>query len=133
MKISYSCMSNLEEISNHNQKTLQNSNKTTQEDIKSCNCRSKANCPVNRECLTKGVIYKATVMHKYKENVYIGSTGRQFKTRFYEHKQPFRSSIKKEGARLSRFITKIKMTTSIGKNIKWEITHRKNQSRPETI
>ena len=65
-------MSNLEkEISNHNHKTLQNSNKIIYEDIKSCNCRSKINCPVNGECLTKGVIYQATVVHKNKgKNIY---------------------------------------------------------------
>ena len=50
-------MSKLEkEMSNNNQKILQNYNKTTEEDVKPCNCRSKTNCPVNEECLTKGVI-----------------------------------------------------------------------------
>ena len=34
--------------------------------------RSKTNCPVNGECLTKGVIYKAKVMHNNKENIFIG-------------------------------------------------------------
>ena len=77
-------MPNLEkELSNHNQKLLQN--ETTEENCKLCNCRTKNNCPVKGECLTKGVIYKATVMHNNKENIYIGSTGRQFKSRFYEH------------------------------------------------
>ena len=73
-------MSNLEkELSYHNYKLLQNSNKTTEENNKFCNCKSKTNCPVNGECFTKGVIYIATVMHNNKENIYIGSTGRQFK------------------------------------------------------
>ena len=31
---------------------------------KLCNCRIKSICPVNGKCLTKGVIYKATVSHK---------------------------------------------------------------------
>ena len=49
-------MSNLEkEFANHNQKRLQNSNETTEENIKSCNCRSQANGPINGECLTKGI------------------------------------------------------------------------------
>ena len=88
-------MPNLEkELSNHNQKLLQNSNKTTEENSKLCNCRSKTNCPVNGECLTKVVIYKATVMHNDKEN-YIGSTGRQFKSRFYEHNNPLKTKKRK--------------------------------------
>ena len=117
INISYSYMSNLEkEISNHNHKTLKNSNKITDEDSKSCNCRSKANCLFSGECLTKAVIYKTSVVHKNKEIIYIGSSGRQFKARFYEHTQFFRSAMKKESLRLSRFIHKIKNETSIGKN-----------------
>ena len=89
IKILYSCMSNLEnEISNHNHKTLHNSNKITDEDSKSCNCKSKASCPVYRECLTKGVVFIATVVHTNKKVIYIRSTGRQFKARLYEHGNP---------------------------------------------
>ena len=107
-------MSNLEkEIYNH--KTLQNSKKITDEDNKSCNCRSKANYSVNRECLNKGVICKATVVHKNEETVYIGLTGRQFKARFYEHPQSFRSAIKNVSKRLSRFIHRIN-----NDNIDWK-------------
>ena len=47
-------------------------------------------------------------MHNKKENIYIGSTGRQFKSRFYEHTQSFRNAKKKESTRLSRFINKTK-------------------------
>ena len=110
IKISYSCMPNLEkEISNHNHKTLQNANKTSEDkDNKLCNCRVKSNCPVNGECLTKGVIYKATVSHDNNERIYIGSTGRQFKSRYYEHIQSFKNEVKKESTKLSRFIHKIK-------------------------
>ena len=111
IKISYSCMPNLEqEISNYNHKTLQNSNEIVDDDKKFCNCRVKSNCPVNGKCLTKGVIYKAlTVSHKYKKKIYIGSTGREFKSRSYEHLQSFRSEVKKENTRLIRFILKLNM------------------------
>ena len=135
IKISYSCMSNLEkELSNHNQKLLQNSNDTTEKNRKLCNCRSKNNCPVKGECLTKGVIYKATVMYNKKEHIYIGSTGRQFKNRFYEHTQSFNDVKKKESTRLSRFIHKIKNSNHDWRNmIKWEIVHRSKQNKPSKI
>ena len=129
-------MPNLEkEISNHNHKTLQNANKTSEDkDKKLCNCRVKSNCPVNGECLTKGVIYKATVSHENNERIYIGSTGRQFKSRYYEHIQSFKSEVKKESTRLSRFIHKIKKNNIDWKdNIKWEIIQRTNQSKPGKI
>ena len=53
-------------------------------------------------------------MHNNKENIYIGSTGRQFKSRFYEHTQSFRNTKKKESTRLSKFIHKIE-----NRNVDW--------------
>ena len=41
---------------------------------------SQTKSPVNS--LTKGVIYKATVSHKNKKHTHIGSTGREFKSRY---------------------------------------------------
>ena len=80
--MSYSCVPNLEnEISKHNHKTLQNSYDIV-DDVRKL-CRIKSNCPVNGKCLTKGVIYKATVSHKNKKNIYKCSTGREFKFRYY--------------------------------------------------
>ena len=73
-------MPNLEkEISKHNQKTLLNPDVKDDNNRKLCNCRIKSNCTVNGKCFTKGVIYKATVSHKNKNHIYIGSTGRDFK------------------------------------------------------
>ena len=73
-------------------------------------------------------------MHKNKEKIYIGPSGRQFKTRFYEHTQSYRSAIKKESTRLSRFVHKIKKDyIDWKKKIKWEIVHRSNQNRPGKI
>ena len=82
-----------------------------------CNCRIKSNCLVNGKLLTKGVIYKATVSHKNKNHIYIGSTGREFTSRYYEHIESFRNEIKKENTRLSRFIDKIKNEKNKNENI----------------
>ena len=89
-------MPNLEkEISKHNQKTLLNFDVVDDNNRKLCNCRIKPNCPVDGKFLTKGVIYKATVSYKNKNHIYKGSTGREFKSRYYEHAQSFRNDIKK--------------------------------------
>ena len=55
-------------------------------------CRSKANCPVNKEFLTKRVIYKATV--SYKKKIYIRPAGRQFKYIVYEYTQSLEAKYK---------------------------------------
>ena len=52
-----------------------------------CNCRNKANCPLEEKCRESSIIYKATqksngtARHKY------GCSETEFKTRFNNHKQ----------------------------------------------
>ena len=53
-------------INSHNKKILEAENKTNI----TCNCRNKMNCPINGECLLKGV-YKA----KVRDKEHISSTG----------------------------------------------------------
>ena len=57
--------------------------------------RFKAKCLVNGDCLTKEVVYKATVVHQNKKMIKIVSAWRTFEERFYEYKQSFRSAVKK--------------------------------------
>ena len=55
IKISYSFMSNVQQlIKKHNNFIQNKKNKTTL----SCNCRDKNGCPLNRNCRTENVIYK---------------------------------------------------------------------------
>ena len=78
-------------------------------------------------------LYKARVLHKNKKHIYIGSTGREFKSRYYEHIQTFRNEVKKEN---TRFIHKIKnKNENIDWNsiIKWKIIHQTNQKSPGGI
>ena len=69
IKIYYSCSLTWKRNVQPYHKTLQNSNKTADEDSKPCNC--KYNCPFNGERLTKGVIYKATAIQLLDINVKI--------------------------------------------------------------
>ena len=135
IKISYSCMPSLErQITRHNHKVLSNNTTKPDNEKQRCNCKNKELCPVNRRCLTKGVIYKATVNHNNKQMTYIGSTGRQFKKRFYEHMQSFRNKSKKDSTKLSKYIHSIDMNQGdLKKAIKWEFLHETKQRSPGKI
>ena len=90
IKVSYSCLPNVKQmITNHNKHLLQghNNKKETPNNVKLCNCREKASCPLNGKCLAKCVIYKATVTETTKnQESYIELTDNEFKTRYNQHK-----------------------------------------------
>ena len=57
VKVSYSCMSNLSSIIlSHNKRLLRP--RITEY---SCNCRTRENCPLQNQCLTPNLIYRADV------------------------------------------------------------------------
>ena len=61
-------MPNLEKkISNHNHKTLQNSNKKTDDDKMLSSCILKSNCRVNLKCLTEESYIKPQSYTKIKK------------------------------------------------------------------
>ena len=61
VKISYSCMKNLNSIiSSHNALQL----KTTNDNNRLCNCRNQESYPLQGKCLTRNIIYQATVKLK---------------------------------------------------------------------
>ena len=92
LKVSYSCMPNLErKINTHNKAIL---GKRPQTPERTCNCRSKPSCPMNGECLTQNVIYQATVESDNGTESYIGLTENQFKTRHRNHKASFKHEKK---------------------------------------
>ena len=61
-------MKNLEAvIKSHNSKILRKV--VLEKSEKKCNCRNKEKCPLNRECLVKCVVYKATVKTKQMKDI----------------------------------------------------------------
>ena len=96
-------------ISNHN-KTVLESTKVKESQGKTCNCRDKQSCPLNGQCLQRGVVYKATVEQKPSktQDTYIGITENEFKTRYNQHTSSFRLNHKKSATTLSEFIWKLK-------------------------
>ena len=58
-------------------------------DTKLCNFTNKKQCPLNRQCLTEGIVYQANItanISDYKENVYLGVSETTFKVRYGNHK-----------------------------------------------
>ena len=76
-------------IIKHNKKIL---NSTPQNQDAGCNCKKKDKCPLESNCLTQSVIYKASVKTEGipDEKNYIGFTEGTFKKRFYNHQLTFR-------------------------------------------
>ena len=118
MKVSYSCLLYVKQaISSNNKHPLQiHRKKKSPLNDKLCNC------PLDGKCLTKCVVYKATVTETYtkKKETYIGLTENEFKTRFNLHKSPFKLEHKRTTTTLSDHIWKLKKKTT-DFNIKWEI------------
>ena len=108
VKVSYSCMDNMERIiKKHNQKIL-NANQTTT--THGCNCRKKATCPLENNCLTPTIVYNAkvtTTEYPIGKN-YIGLTEGPFKQRYTQHALSFRNRHYANSTELSKFIWHLK-------------------------
>ena len=61
VKVSYRCMSNVKSIiTSHNARIIR---KSQPQDIsaENCNCRNKHACPLQNKCMSKDIVYKATI------------------------------------------------------------------------
>ena len=107
IKISYSCMRSVELIiADHNNKLLVKASRDNNSQIKECNCRRLENCPLERKCLTTGVVYQATVTLEptTTSKTYVGITEGQFKTRFNLHNSTFKKTNKRKSTEPSNYI-----------------------------
>ena len=123
LKVSYSCTTNMANIiKSHNQKIL-NENSTTSSE-KKCNCRNKNLCPLDGTCLTKNIIYEATVTTTSgNSRTYIGMTENEFKTRYNNHKLSFKDRKRSHDTVLSKYIWNLK-DGNIDYKINWRIIKR---------
>ena len=107
VKVSYSCLPNVESIiSSHNKKILLPGDGT--KNVKKCNCQGDNICPLNGNCRQSSVIYKATLQSDTETSIYIGQAGQTFKERFYNHNQSFNNRAYGNRTSLSKEIWKIK-------------------------
>ena len=119
VKVSYSCMDNMQSIINkHNKKVTSIDTKPNAQD--QCNCRDKDQCPIDNNCLTSAVIYNARVTTGDTTKNYIGLTEGTFKQRFTQHKHSFHHRSYMNSTELSKYIWHLRDSNK-DLNIKWTI------------
>ena len=131
IKVSYSCLPNLEQIiSSHNKKVLRSS--STDNTVKKlCNCRNGSqDCPLQGNCLNSSLIYKAEVSANLPPNnnlssqgiakkaEYIGLASNTFKERYSNHQMSFRHERHQNSTGLSKYVWKLKRN-NIPFSIQW--------------
>ena len=104
LKVSYSCMPNIDStIKSHNSGLINNHVAG-----KTCNCRKNDTCPVVGRCLEEGIVYEATIKSGQEIKKYVGFTEGTFKKRLYGHRQSFKNSSLKNATELSKHIWHLK-------------------------
>ena len=69
------------------------------------NCSNNRDCPLEGKCRTKCVIYKASICTPNDKTMsYYGCCETDFKARYYNHKQSFKTSSKRHQTKLSRLV-----------------------------
>ena len=104
LKVSYSCMPNIDStIKSHNSGLINN-----RVAGKTCNCRKNDTCPVDGRCLEEVIVYEATVKSGQETKKYVGLTEGTFKKRLYGHRQSFKNNSLKNATELSKHIWHLK-------------------------
>ena len=122
IKLSYSCMPNIEQIISGHNKNILNRDGNENREPKMCNCRKPTECPLDNKCLTKSIIYQAEANKKSNntKETYVGLTDNTFKTRFTKHKFSFNNKKDRKSTKLSDYIWKLKEENE-DFDIKWNI------------
>ena len=125
VKISYSCTKNMENIIAARNKQIL---RKKEEENRKCNCRKKEECPLNGECCTKTIIYKAEIDIARKKYNYIGCTEGEFKTRYNGHTDSFRNTNKKSSTTLAALVWENNLQPK--PTVKWSIVQKTNKYLP---
>ena len=124
LKLSYCCTTNVGNIiKQRNSKVL---NKTNHNINRKCNCRSKSNFPLNGDCRTQCLVYKATSTTSSNSFVYYGTSEVEFKSWYSNHTKSFRNRECMNETELSKHVWNLK-DHGLDNNLSWEI-HRKASS-----
>lgn len=106
VKVSYSCMDNMESIiQRHNSRIL---NSTNVQEPKLCSCPRNKTCILDGKCLKGGIVYKAVVASENVSKVYYGISETPFKTRYNNHTKAFRNKDYVKDSELSKYIWELK-------------------------
>ena len=122
VKVSYSCTQNMSSMTkSHNKKAIDKDVK----ELKSCNCRVKSECPLNRQCQVTDIIYKCTLLSPEKpRKVYLGTAESDFKKRFYNHRKSFNNEANANDTTISKYIWELKETSNLSPTLVWSIAKK---------
>ena len=96
-----------------------------------CNCRIPQDCPLSGECLTKNIIYQATVTqtNSDKTEKYVALTSTEFKKRLANHKTSFRLNNHSTATTISGHIWDLKRQ-GIDFELNWRILAKSQSCSP---
>ena len=137
MKIAYSTTPNLKSIiASHNRYLLSKSHPVTSRPTqhppaRTCNCRTKASCPLAGQCLIEGVVYRAeiTTDDHNDSRFYTGSTSLPFKSRYNGHHSSLTNAKYKNETTLSTYAWALKDQGKLP-STKWSIVAKAAPYRP---
>ena len=138
IKISYSGTKSVAKIiSSHNAKVLKeyrkaSSNTTDVQSKKNCSCQAGVNtCPLNGECLTECIVYKATLTAGDGEvKTYTGLTEPPFKNRFYKHNADRRDRKFTNATTMATYFWQKKDQGIDIDSTKWEVLRKCHKYQP---
>ena len=131
IKISYSCMPNMEAIISRHNKRLTNHNVTEQQPTaRTCFCRQKNDCPLNGRCLERSLAYSASVSCPGSNTMnYYGFCETDCKARYNNHSHTFRNEVKACATELSKCIIWKCKRNNLDFTINWYIVARTESRR----
>ena len=117
VRVSYSCTKNIGRIiKSHNHKLLN----PADENPFPCNCKNKAECPLEGKCKAQSIVYKCVVSAaNHQDKVYLGTSEGEFKQRYYNHKKSFNNKRYWKDTTLSKYIWDLKEKSNVTPTLKW--------------
>ena len=73
-----------------------------------CNCRNKDNCPLDGECLTPNIIYRADITTDNDNKFYYSTSKTTFKKRYSDHTPYFKHVKYQHATELAKHICQLK-------------------------
>ena len=119
IKVSYCCLPNVASIiADHNRKMLET---PTTDD--GCNCRVRAECPLNNNCQARSIVYEATIASGDERRTYVGISDPPFKARYANHRTSFKHERYRNSTELSKYVWDLKEKEQSYK-LEWKIAER---------
>ena len=108
-------------ISKHNKRIIRKSQPRVI-NTASCNCKNKETCPEQNKCMSKDIVYKATISTCCTNDTkhYIGMTLNTFKERFRNHIKSFTHKKYSDETELFKYVWHFKENNT-DFTIKWSI------------